>query len=321
MQSKGYKYKLLIIIGLIFTSYPVLAQNSVKSYINKYKDLAIKEMKRTGIPASITLAQGILESDAGNSRLATKANNHFGVKCHSSWKGKKIYHDDDAKNECFRKYKSVYDSFKDHSEFIKNGQRYQFLFDYKITDYKSWAKGLKKAGYATDRSYAQNLIRIIETYNLHHYDSKKYKKENKKQEKKKKKERREEKVNYDDFTINPFQGEIKQNNDIDYVVVKKGQTVFSIAKKFDMMQWQLIKYNELDENATISEGQYLYLQPKKKKADIYHKTHIVKEAESMYQISQLYGIKLKSLYEKNHMKFGSEANPGDILNLRKKKKN
>ena len=283
-----------ILLFLSFLSFSQSKKTTVKEYISTYKGLAIKEMKRTGIPASITIAQGILESDAGNSRLAVKARNHFGVKCHSSWKGKKIYHDDDAKHECFRKYKSVYDSYRDHSDFIKNGQRYQFLFKYKITDYKNWAKGLKKAGYATDRKYAVNLIRIIETYNLDRLDSKKKIKEDKKKEKEPK--RKKEKVDFDNYTIDPFKTDTKQNNGIDYVIVKKGQTAYAIAKKYDMMVWQIIKYNELDQAATIKEGQYIYLQPKKKKADIYNKYHTVSAGETMYGIAQKYGIKLNAWF-------------------------
>lgn len=312
---------LLIFTTLQGVNQMLFAQSTVNQYIEKYADLAMKEMKRTGIPASITLAQGILESDAGNSRLAVKANNHFGIKCHSNWKGKRIYHDDDARNECFRKYKSVYDSYKDHSDFIKNGQRYQFLFNYKSTDYKSWAKGLKKAGYATDRRYDENLIRIIETYNLHQFDSEKIENEIKKQDKSKEKKRKDEKVDFDDYTINPFKEDVMMNNEIEYIIVKKGQTVYAIAQKYDLMQWQIIKYNDLDENATIKEGQILYLQPKKNKASINNKTHTVKEGESMYDISQQYGIKLKQLYKKNRMEHDSVVQPGDTLNLRRKKKN
>lgn len=313
-----FYYIFIIVFSVSISSTNIYAQNTVKEYIEEYADLAVKEMKRTGIPASITLAQGILESDAGNSRLATKANNHFGIKCHANWRGKKIYHDDDAKNECFRKYKSVYESYKDHSDFIKRGQRYQFLFDYKTTDYKSWAKGLKKAGYATDRKYADNLIRIIETYNLHQFDSKKYAKEKKKEEKERK--RREEKVDFDDFTIDPFKEDVTMNNGIECVKVEKGQTVYAIAEKYDMMQWQLIKYNDLDENATIKEGQILYLQPKRNKASIENKIHVVAESETLYDISQKYGVKMKKLMKKNHLKNFTDIQPGDTLNLRRKKR-
>ena len=149
-----------------------------QEYIEKYKDDAISEMHRSGVPASITLAQGILESGDGNSKMARVAKNHFGIKCHSDWKGKTFIQDDDTKNECFRKYKSVLDSYKDHSDFLKR-RRYAALFELKITDYKSWAKGLKKAGYATNPKYPQLLIGIIEANELYQYDSKKSKKKKK----------------------------------------------------------------------------------------------------------------------------------------------
>src|SRR6056297_1976947 len=144
------------------------------SYIEQYKDLAVREMKRSGVPASITLAQGMLESDYGRSTLAVKANNHFGIKCHNDWTGKRIYHDDDRKNECFRKYNDVYESFKDHSDFLTGVNRYDFLFELKITEYKKWARGLKKAGYATSPTYASKLINLIERYQLHQYDENRY---------------------------------------------------------------------------------------------------------------------------------------------------
>ena len=151
--------------------------NKVEIYINDYKDLAIEHMNIYGIPASIKLAQGILESGSGKSELAVNSNNHFGIKCHSNWEGERTYYDDDEKNECFRKYKLVKDSYIDHSLFLSNKGRYSSLFNLKITDYKGWAKGLKKAGYATDPEYANNLIRLIEKYYLFDFDNKKKKKE------------------------------------------------------------------------------------------------------------------------------------------------
>ena len=143
---------------------------SREEYIEMYSDIAMKEMLRSGVPASITLAQGMLESDNGNSSLAKKSNNHFGIKCHNDWTGKKVHHDDDSRHECFRKYKTVYDSYVDHSDFLMNTSRYAFLFDLDVKDYRGWAKGLKKAGYATSRTYADMLIRIIEENDLHRYD-------------------------------------------------------------------------------------------------------------------------------------------------------
>lgn len=143
-----------------------------ETYIEKYSALAVAEMYRSGVPASITLAQGLLESGNGQSELARKSNNHFGIKCHNNWTGGRVYHDDDAKGECFRKYGHPYESYRDHSDFLRYRDRYKFLFDYKVTDYKSWAYGLKKAGYATDPAYPKKLIKLIEDYDLHIYDRK-----------------------------------------------------------------------------------------------------------------------------------------------------
>ena len=148
------------------------AQTAQEKYISTYADLAVQEMYRSGVPASITLAQGMLESGNGRSELAQKSNNHFGIKCHNNWSGERVYHDDDAKGECFRKYSHPYQSYRDHSDFLRYRDRYKFLFDLKTTDYKGWAYGLKQAGYATDPNYATKLIKIIEDYKLYQYDTK-----------------------------------------------------------------------------------------------------------------------------------------------------
>ena len=161
------KFFFNLFLLLSFTSF---SQTLTNDYINDYKDLAVEEMKLYNIPASITLSQGILESSNGESMLATKANNHFGIKCHSSWQGDRVFHDDDEKGECFRKYNNVEDSYRDHSLFLANSSRYSFLFDIPIQNYKSWAKGLKKAGYATNPKYSKLLINIIKKYNLDQYD-------------------------------------------------------------------------------------------------------------------------------------------------------
>ena len=161
------KFFFNLFLLLSFTSF---SQTLTNDYINDYKDLAVEEMKLYNIPASIILSQGILESSNGESMLATKANNHFGIKCHSSWQGDRVFHDDDEKGECFRKYNNVEDSYRDHSLFLANSSRYSFLFDIPIQNYKSWAKGLKKAGYATNPKYSKLLINIIKRYNLDQYD-------------------------------------------------------------------------------------------------------------------------------------------------------
>lgn len=290
-----------------------------KDYINQYKDLAIREMKRSRIPASITLAQALLESNNGNSTLARKANNHFGIKCHSNWTGAKIYHDDDRRNECFRVYKTVYESYIDHSDFIANGVRYQFLFDLKTTDYKGWAKGLQKAGYATSKTYAHLLVKIIEDNQLYVYDNPEYS------------------VSgitdatiidtqqvvlgdVDNFKINLNKHVVRERNRIDYIIVKEGDTFESITEEFGMLPFELYKYNEVDKSAKLTVGQVLYLQPKRNKAEVGNDFHEVKEGETMYFISQLYGIKLKKLYEKNLMDEGAEPKTGQKIWLRKFKK-
>ena len=182
--------------------------NNTEDYINYYSSIAMDEMIQFGIPASITLAQGILESGAGRGTLAVQANNHFGIKCHD-WTGKKIFHDDDKKQECFRKYDNPEYSYRDHSIFLSNRGRYSFLFDLKKDDYKKWARGLKKAGYATDPKYSQKLIDLIERYQLYNYDNKVLKKKNK------------------------------------LYKVKRGDTVYSISKKFNMPVDLIIKMNNI----------------------------------------------------------------------------
>jgi len=214
-------------------------------YIRKYAPLAVLEMHEYKIPASITLAQGILESGNGRSNLAAKSNNHFGIKCHTGWKGKRVYHDDDEKGECFRKYKYVQTSYKDHSTFLSGRRRYESLFKLRRTDYKRWAKGLKKAGYATDRKYPSKLIKIIETYKLYEFD--KFTKKDLKRGKRFKEEEKEEPV----ITKKKIKAKSYQ--------VKKGDTLYSIARKFNITVDRLKKLNKLKSNA-LSIGQELEIK-------------------------------------------------------------
>jgi len=213
-------------------------------YIKKYAPIAVSEMHKYNVPASITLAQGILESGNGRSQLASKSNNHFGIKCHTGWKGAKVYHDDDEKGECFRKYKYVESSYEDHSQFLSGRRRYASLFALRKTDYKGWSKGLKKAGYATDKNYPKKLIKIIETYELHEFDKirekdlKRVKKETSKTERKPKiKTKKRAKKYYE---------------------VKKGDTLYSIARKYETSVTKLKKVNALTGN-TLSIGQKLLI--------------------------------------------------------------
>ena len=267
-----------------------------EEYIKKYRELAVEEMKKYHIPASITLAQGLLESGAGQSTLARKSNNHFGIKCGSDWRGKTVSHDDDARGECFRAYKHPKQSYEDHSKFLLGRPRYASLFKLKITDYKGWARGLKKAGYATNPRYAEQLIGIIELYDLYKYDTKgglKWMKEN----------------------PNPHQPYIA--NGLVYVVVRSGDSWKGISKEFDISQKKLRKYNDLYKGYALQVGDILYLEEKNKRASKEHIVHVLRAGESMHSISQKYGIRLKNLYKLNKMDPEDMApETGTILRLR-----
>lgn len=311
---------------------PQHAEANVSSYTDIYASLAMSEMQRTGIPASITLAQGIIESDYGRSRLASQANNHFGIKCHSSWNGKKIYHDDDKRNECFRKYSKAEDSYIDHSDFLQNGSRYNFLFDLPRGDYKSWARGLKKAGYATNPRYANMLIDMIEKNRLHIYDelviSGKKRNERKTEPKSEQYTDKEKDdtnktqggslKDIDNFII-PAKNNIEVRNRIEYIIINEGETYENLNMKFDLLSWEIPRYNELSDGDELYPGQIIYIQPKRNKAEAGNNFHTVKEGETMYSISQLYGIKLRMLYEKNRMEYGEVVGEGMELWLRKVK--
>ena len=291
--------KLKLCLILIISSLTLQSQTRNKQYedyIKKYRELAVEEMKKYHIPASITLAQGLLESGAGQSTLARKSNNHFGIKCGSDWNGKTVSHDDDARGECFRAYKHPKESYEDHSKFLAGRPRYASLFKLNITDYKGWARGLKKAGYATNPRYADQLIGIIEVYGLHQYDTKgglKWMKEN----------------------PNPHQPYIA--NGLVYIVVRAGDSWKSISKEFNVSQSKLRKYNDLYKGYALQVGDILYLEKKNKKADKEHIVHVLRAGESMYSISQKYGIRLKNLYKLNKMHENDPApEVGTILRLR-----
>ena len=300
----------LLLVGVCETnvfSQPAEYKLSQEEYIEKYKDEAIREMLMHGVPASITLAQGMLESGNGNSPLAVYANNHFGIKCHKGWEGLTFIQDDDEKNECFRKYGSVLESYSDHSAFLSGRSRYATLFDLKRTDYKGWAKGLKKAGYATNPQYPQLLIKIIEKHNLHEYD--------------KAKEMPSIKPSPQEYVNRPLlKGrKVMIHNGVKYILVKRGDTYFKIAKNLEMMLWQIYKYNDLKKNDKLRQGQVIYLQPKRNKAQRGYDYHLARRGETMYSISQKYAIRLKSLYKKNRMAQDTEVTPGQKLWLRKVK--
>jgi hypothetical protein len=290
----------LMIITLMASTLLAQVDANYQAYIEKYKDLAITEQERHAIPASITMAQALLESSAGVSRLATIGNNHFGIKCGKDWTGDVMHHDDDQLGECFRKYKKPIESFEDHSLFLKR-QRYAFLFQYDITDYKAWANGLSRAGYATDPTYPEKLIKIIETYDLAKLDTKA-----------KAVEPAEDTPNYEQLW-----GYIEiENNGVRCVRVITKDKLSNVAKAFKMSEKKLLYYNDLMANMDVLEaGDYVYLWFKKNRADSRFEEHTVEAGESMHSISQLYGIKLKKLYKLNDLEYGTPAEVGKVLQL------
>jgi len=276
-----------------------------QQYIDQYKDIAIEQMQRWKIPASITLAQGIFESGAGQSDLVLNSNNHFGIKCHG-WTGRTFYKDDDAKNECFRAYDSAFDSYEDHSRFLASGQRYRSLFSLKTTDYKGWARGLKAAGYATNPQYADRLIELIQLYKLYELDTAK---------------------GYDKFMAQHSKDHaaggqplhpIKIYNKNYYLYARRGDTFRSIGEEIGISYKKIAKYNERDRDDRLQEGEIIWLKKKQKRAPKEYKDylHYVRQGESMYSIAQNYGIRLKSLYKLNHMKPDHELRVGEPLRLR-----
>jgi LysM repeat protein len=316
------------IVSLIFHNNSQLfcqsrQKTTAKEYIEKYKDFAIKEMKKHNIPASITIAQGMLESGMGKSKLAVKANNHFGIKCHKDWKGKTYRKDDEKRRECFRKYNSAKESFKDHSIFLSQRNRYKFLFNYKISDYKSWARGLRKAGYSTNYRYPKLLIAIIEEHELYKFDNKRQK-TNRSKEQTRKDESYLTKSNFSInskfkfISVNSNNRKIYKNNNVKLIVAEQGDTYKKIADEFNVYTYHIYKYNDLKKTKKITPGQTIYIQAKKKKSDI--KSHKVKPNETMYTISQLYGIKLKKLYSHNNILSGTKIKEGQILWLDRAKK-
>ncbi|MDR0743938.1 MAG: glucosaminidase domain-containing protein [Tannerella sp.] len=289
-----------------------------EKYIEKYKMLAIQQQHEYKIPASIILAQGLFESGAGSSRLARLGNNHFGIKCKPEWRGGRIYHDDDEKNECFRTYKTVEESFIDHSLFLAKRKYYVTLFDLDIHDYKGWAYGLQKCGYATDKSYGSKLVGIIEAYDLHKYD----------------KARVIEKTPLiDDIyeikihtpsetrkhypAVTNWRRRLHETNGVYYIEAQENDSYEFIAYDTGMKLKRLLKYNETTKDQKLKTGDRVYLQKKRKYAARGNGLHVVKNGESLHGISQLYGMKLHSLYKLNKIKESYTPKPGDTLKIRK----
>jgi len=323
---------LLTILALILVTM-VFAQKdlTVEQYIDRYKEISIREMEKSGIPASITLAQGILESRYGNSTLSLASNNHFGIKCHKGWSGKTYYHDDDKKNECFRVYKNPEQSFKDHTEFLQTRSRYEFLFDYDSAEYKKWAHGLKKAGYATNPKYGNILVDLIERHELFIYDrpgrnavALRPHEDRNKQDKVETNDdfkMTESKVTVPAEAIETgsISGEIAYNR-IRAVVVSKYDNLFTIADRHGVSAIRIEKYNDLMPRQQLEEGMLLYLQPKRGRSTR-QRTHVIQRDESMWDISQLYGVKLDKLIQRNLLDEGEEPITGSVLSLNAKAKN
>lgn len=344
-----------IFLGILFSTIIGLTASDNRklatTYINNYKDVAVQEMHRTGIPASIKLAQGLLESDWGRSDLATTANNHFGIKCGGTWSGGTFYKEDDDKDDsgrmiesCFRSFASPTESYMAHSDFLtdpKKAYRYGFLFTYSADDYKAWAKGLKKSGYATDPSYPAKLIQIIETYDLHQYDSAsssafatakspKRTRTTTKPERvslanrstptdKKSKNTTRSTSRTTTKHISRLQYSIETTNDCRMVTAKGGETLAQLARSVGLSEDELLVINEVytSADATLDQGSQIFLEKKKRNYKGIQAYHIVAQGESMESISQLYGIRLKSLFAKNRMPKGSKAIVGARLALDK----
>ncbi|TKG96132.1 LysM peptidoglycan-binding domain-containing protein [Puteibacter caeruleilacunae] len=292
------------------TTFAQTRKTTREEYIKQYAIVAIEEMEKSGIPASITLAQGCLESGNGNSELARKANNHFGIKCKKSWKGKSMKYDDDRKNECFRKYNSALESYHDHTNFLTDNPRYSTLFTYDITDYKSWAHGLKKAGYATDPKYAHRLIKIIEENYLYNYDNPNLLAQ-----------ARSIRGNIDpskvaNNLVNSPIHIIKRRNGLRSTIVKPGDTFESIANEVQIKHWEIYAYNDYNKGVAPRVNEILYLERKRNKAAKPNQTYVVKAGDSMHFISQRFGIKLKKLLRRNKMKFTTPPKVGQVIRLR-----
>ncbi len=314
-------YNIILSISLLLGAHSLAPAQAVKisreDYIAKYKELAQKQMQLSGIPASIIMGQACFESDNGNSRLATEANNHFGIKCNNSWKGPSIRHDDDALQECFRKYDSPEGSFADHSDFLRYRDRYAFLFELPATDYKAWAYGLKKAGYATNPAYAERLIKIIEDNKLYELD----RAETVTVEAPAIIEQEQTtKIDIDNYTITVGRQQYRRNG-VKYVLALHNDTFEAIAIDLDMKAKKLQQYNDAPSLHTpLQAGELVYIEAKEARTVATLPLHIAEAGETMRSIAQRYAVQLKRLYKYNGMKAGQEPVAGQEIFLREPKK-
>lgn len=323
------KNTLMLVFGTVFLL-PLFGQQKegIVNYVSQYKDVAIEEMVRTGIPASITLAQGILESGCGQSDLSLKANNHFGIKCKDEWNGKRFYQDDDAPNECFRVYANARESYADHSDFLLTRSRYADLFKLPEGDYKSWAYGLKAAGYATNPQYAPKLINYIETYSLHQYDEIGYAMIQKREillttqaenaaveivsteastPFKTSTTKEKNKATPDEFIVNGIRA----------IKAEGSEDPFAIAFEYNIDYAHVLSFNDLNSGEKFKDGENIFLQPKRNKAE--QNIYRVQEGESVRDISQKFGVKLKDLCYKNLLKPNEQVMAGESIYLQDKR--
>jgi len=318
--------KKIVITILSLISYVIGSSqsSSVQEYINAYKDLAISEMKRVGIPASITIAQGILETESGNSNLVKRSNNHFGIKCKHTWTGPSVSHDDDAVGECFRKYETAEDSYRDHSNFLRGSNRYAFLFDLDPLDYKGWAHGLKKAGYATNPKYPAILIRNIETYNLQQYDQPGAETQpiindvalepvSKKNTDAVAKHEVITKVNLGSNTASIKAGKTLFNG-LKAVLVPAGTSLLAIATEFDISLSKLMEFNDLQNDGILQDEQWIFLEKKMKAGN--RDYYISEQGETLHSISQTNAIQLEYLVQYNRISEKEILRKGTRVRLR-----
>ncbi len=319
MKSKVLVLAFILVAQLFVCGADLGDKLTRQQYVDLWKKTAVNNMKQYGIPASIILAQGILESGCGNSVLATEANNHFGIKCHE-WTGEKHYHDDDAKQECFRKYNNAAESYADHAIFLKNRKRYASLFELDVKDYKGWAYGLKKAGYATNPKYPELIIKIIEDAGLQVFDDGVIPNEPKEapplvQKTKKQKRKAAKKDSEEEITIYLDRQIFKHPNNIKFIKAEAGDTPQKIADALQLGLWQICKYNDIDKNVKLSEGEMVFIQPKRRKGKEENCT--VKKGETLLSISRTYGVKLKRLYKLNQLSdTSSNLVAGAVIKLR-----
>jgi LysM repeat protein len=326
------KLKLPLTICFILLSKLIFAQNSdrVKQYIETYKDIAIEEMQRTGVPAAITLAQGIHETEAGTSDLVRASNNHFGIKCKGDWTGPTVYHDDDARGECFRKYDDPRDSYKDHSDFLKNRPNYASLFNLDPTDYEAWAYGLKKAGYATNPKYPQILIKLIKDYNLEDYTlialNRKAPDANdaiwasnttaNKIDSESSSSANAQPISVVEVVKRVYPSGIFKINETNVIFVSKGTAFLKIAEDNNLPLARLFDFNDMQPVDITANDQLIYLQRKRKTG--VNEFHIVANRETVYDIAQSEGIRMESLLDFNFLKEGMHPQIGEKLYLHSK---